>query len=44
VVAWGRVSELPETIADGIKSKSEGGSGAAEMFLGYCERETNKFQ
>ena len=44
VVAWGRVSELPEDITDGLKSKSEGGSGAAKIFLEYCERETNKFQ
>ena len=43
-MAWGRVAGLPEDITNGLKSKTEGGSGAAEMFLEYCERETKKFQ
>ncbi|KAE9376138.1 putative short-chain dehydrogenase [Stipitochalara longipes BDJ] len=44
VMAWGRVAGLPEDITTGLKGKAEGGSGAAEMFLEYCERETKKFQ
>lgn len=43
-MAWGRVADLPEDITNGLKSKAEGGSGAAKMFLEYCERETKAFQ
>lgn len=43
-MAWGRVAGLPEDIINGLKNKVEGGSGAAEMFLEYCKRETKEFQ
>ncbi|KAJ5619790.1 hypothetical protein N7510_003774 [Penicillium lagena] len=44
VMAWGRVEELPADITNALKSKAEGGSGAAQIFLDYCERETKPFQ
>lgn len=44
MLAWGRIVELPEYITDGLKSKAEGGSGGAKMFVDYCERETVRFQ
>jgi len=44
VLAWGRVAGLPEDITNGLKSKAEGGSGAAGTFLEYCEREAKKLQ
>ncbi|EXJ70452.1 uncharacterized protein A1O5_06521 [Cladophialophora psammophila CBS 110553] len=44
VMAWGRIADLPEDITKGLKSRAEGGSGAAKMFLDYCARETKDFQ
>lgn len=44
VTAWGRVADMPEDISKGLKSKSEGGSGAAAKFLKYCDREVKSFQ
>lgn len=44
VVAWGRIAQLPQDISKGLKSKAGGGSGAAETFLEYCDRETKVFQ
>jgi retinol dehydrogenase-12 len=43
-MAWGRIAELPEEITNALKSKAQGGSGAAAKFVEYCERETRKFQ
>ncbi|KAE8444138.1 hypothetical protein EG329_000826 [Mollisiaceae sp. DMI_Dod_QoI] len=44
VMAWGRIAELPRNITHGLRSKAEGGSGEAKMFVDYCERETIMFQ
>jgi retinol dehydrogenase 12 len=44
VMAWGRIAELPEDVTKGLKSKEQGGTGAAEAFLEYCERHTKRFQ
>jgi hypothetical protein len=41
-MAWGRIAELPEEITNALKSKAQGGSGAAAKFVEYCERETRK--
>ena len=38
--AWGRKSELPENLLSALKSKLDGGSGAAAKFMEYCDRET----
>lgn len=44
LTAWGRVSTLPENLTKATKSKSEGGSGVAEIFLEYCNREIKDFR
>ena len=44
VLAWGRLAELPKHILDGLKSKIDGGTGEAKMFVDYCERETLAFK
>ncbi|KAJ5587536.1 uncharacterized protein N7459_003301 [Penicillium hispanicum] len=44
VMAWGRVAHLPDDITNALKSKEMGGTGAAQVFLDYCERETKPFQ
>lgn len=43
ILAWGRVADMQEDVAKGLKSKSEGGTGAAKIFLEYCDRETRAF-
>jgi len=42
-MAWGRIADLPDDIVKGMKSKSEGGTGAAQKFIEYCDREIKKF-
>lgn len=42
-MAWGRIADMPEGVAKGLKSKSEGGTGEAKMFLEYCDREIKGF-
>ncbi|KAH9203315.1 putative short-chain dehydrogenase [Leptodontidium sp. 2 PMI_412] len=43
MMAWGRIGELTLDVQDGWKSKANGGTGAAEIFLKYCDRETKEF-
>jgi len=43
VTAWGRLADVPEDIAKGSKSKSEGGTGAAAKFLSYCDQEVKAY-
>jgi retinol dehydrogenase 12 len=43
LLAWGRVGELQEDIAKGLKSKSEGGTGTAAKFIEYCDHEIKPF-
>ncbi len=43
MMAWGRIAELPKDIIQGIKSKAEGGTGAKEKFMKYCDREVKDF-
>jgi retinol dehydrogenase-12 len=43
LMAWGRKSYLPKEIADGLKSKSEGGIGSADKFFDYCDKEVKPF-
>jgi hypothetical protein len=42
-MAWGRIAQLPDDISKGLKSKAEGGSGAAQVFFDYCDREAKSF-
>ena len=43
VIPWGRLGEVPPHIAKGMKSTTEGGTGLAEKFWDWCERETKPF-
>lgn len=43
LMAWGRPADMPPYIADGFKSKSEGGTGAAEKFFEYTNREIKQY-
>lgn len=43
LMAWGRKAYLPKDIEDGLKSESEGGTGVAEKFFKYCDREVKTF-
>lgn len=42
-MAWGRLANLPDEVTKGLKSKSEGGTGVAQMFFDYCDREIKNF-
>jgi hypothetical protein len=44
ILAWGRIAELPGYINDGLRNETQGGTGASEKFVNYCERETISFQ
>ncbi|KFZ03052.1 hypothetical protein V502_11281 [Pseudogymnoascus sp. VKM F-4520 (FW-2644)] len=43
MMAWGRIAELPKDIIQGMKTKAEGGTGAKEKFMKYCDREVKAF-
>ncbi|RDW81912.1 hypothetical protein BP6252_03024 [Coleophoma cylindrospora] len=43
ITAWGRLCDLPVDLSAGLKSTSEGGSGASKKLLAFCERETSRF-
>jgi retinol dehydrogenase 12 len=42
-MAWGRHADLPTDLVKGLKGKSEGGTGAAQTFFDYCDREIKDF-
>ncbi|KAH6705287.1 putative short-chain dehydrogenase [Leptodontidium sp. 2 PMI_412] len=44
VMAWGRIVPFPDDIAKALKGKVEGGSGARQIFVEYCDRETKEFR
>jgi retinol dehydrogenase 12 len=44
ILPWGRIAELPGYINDGLKHEAQGGTGASEKFVNFCERETIPFQ
>ncbi|KAH7374071.1 putative short-chain dehydrogenase [Cadophora sp. MPI-SDFR-AT-0126] len=44
VMAWGRIAPLPDDISKALKGKAEGGSGARQIFVEYCDRETKEFR
>ena len=44
VIPWGRFGDVPGHIEEGLKPKAEGGSGAADKFWMWCERETEIYQ
>jgi retinol dehydrogenase-12 len=43
LMAWGRKAYLPLEAASGLKSKAEGGTGAAPKFFEFCDRETKNY-
>lgn len=43
LMAWGRHADMPPYIADGFKSKADGGMGTAEKFFEYCDRELKDY-
>jgi len=43
LLAWGRVGEMQEDIAKGLKGRSEGGTDNAAKFMKYCDREIKAF-
>ena len=38
------LAQLPDDVSKALKSKAEGGSGAAQTFWDYCDRETKSFR
>ena len=43
VVPWGRFGEIPDHIEEGLKPRAEGGTGTADQFWNWCERETKPY-
>lgn len=43
VIPWGRFGDIPDHIEKGLKPRVEGGSGAADKFWNWCERETGPY-
>ena len=43
IAPWGRLGHNRPDIEASLKSKAEGGSGKAEQFWQYCERETKQY-
>jgi retinol dehydrogenase-12 len=43
LMAWGRPADMPPYIAEGFKSESEGGTGVAEKFFEYSNREIKEY-
>ncbi|KAL9109737.1 MAG: hypothetical protein Q9227_005606 [Pyrenula ochraceoflavens] len=43
IIPWGRFGQIPDDIARGLKSKSEGGTGLAKRFRAWCEEETRQY-
>lgn len=44
MMAWGRIAPFPDDISKALKGKAEGGSGAGQAFVEYCDRETKEFR
>ena len=43
IIPWGRFGTYRDGLVLATKSKSEGGTGTAERFIEYCERETKPY-
>ena len=39
LTAWGRIGEMPTTIANGLKRDGQSGERKADTFFDYCDRE-----
>jgi len=40
---WGREGGVRRDVQDGTKTKTEGGSGKADILWEWCEKETGRF-
>ena len=43
VITWGRIANLNKHLAEGLKSKLDGGTGAAQRFYDWCEEESKPY-
>lgn len=43
VYPWGRLGSLPTGIENALKGESEGGTGTAAKFVGWCRNQTEAF-
>lgn len=43
IVPWGRKGVFRQDIVEGIRSEKDGGTGSAEKFYAWCEKETAGF-
>lgn len=44
IAPWGRVLHVRNAVEAGVKTKAEGGSGAAEMLWKWCEKESAQYK
>ncbi|KAL2813090.1 NAD(P)-binding protein [Aspergillus granulosus] len=44
IIPWGRFGPIPHHIKKALSPKSEGGTGAAEKFWDWCEKETAAYR
>jgi hypothetical protein len=44
VVAWGRIGLLPPFVTEHMKSKDGDGSGKAQLFLDWCNKEVAPYR
>ncbi|KAF7542965.1 hypothetical protein G7Z17_g11124 [Cylindrodendrum hubeiense] len=44
IIPFGRFGRLPNDIESAFKTKQQGGSGVAQRFVDFCERETKAFK
>jgi len=43
IVPWGRIGALPPNIEKGLHAKEDGGSGIAQQFVTWCDKETKPY-
>ena len=43
IVPWGRFGDIPGHIEKGLQPEKRGGSGAAETFWNWCEKQTETY-
>lgn len=43
IIPWGRFGDIPDHIEKGLRPRAEGGSGKADKFWSWCERETESY-
>jgi retinol dehydrogenase-12 len=43
IIPWGCIGQLKDSLAAGLREKSEGGTGVAKRFYEFCEVETKPY-